>query len=186
MTGSIGSTGSSGSSSTSTFDQSDVQAFTRTVADSAEPVTRSAEDQFNRMNLEDGRVRITLGGALLLTLLGSMATALYIRRQARARARQLIWFALMSRASSAIKPNARQIAPVGGVGGSLLVAALIAARVRNARAQESQHGLETRLAALESQLQSRGSFAQPRPRDMMIGMAIGMGISRVLGGRGKN
>src|SRR6516165_10762874 len=106
MTESIGSTGSSGSSSTSTFDQSDVRAFTRTLADSAEPVTRAAQDQFDRMHLEDGRVRITLGGALVLTLLGSMATALYIRRRARARARQLILLGLLSGARSAIRPNA--------------------------------------------------------------------------------
>jgi hypothetical protein len=184
MTGSIGSTGSSGSSSTSTFDQSDVQAFTRTMADSAEPVTRSAQDQFDRMHLDDGRVRVTLGGALLLTLVGSMATALYIRRQQRASARQLVLASLMSRA--AIRPSARQIAPLGGGVGSLIVASLIAARIRNARAQESHHGLQQRLQALETQLQSHGSFSQPRARDMMIGMVGGMVISRMLGGRGKS
>src|SRR5215831_5623983 len=132
MTGSIGSTGSSGSSSTSTFDQSnDVQAFSRTMADSAEPVTRSAQDQFERMNLQDGRVRVTLGGAIVMTLLGSMATALYIRRQQRARARQVVLASVLSRA--ALRPNARQIAPLGGGLGSLIVASLIAARIRNAR-----------------------------------------------------
>jgi hypothetical protein len=175
-------TGGAGSSSTSTVDQADVQAFARNMADSAEPVTRSAQDQFERLHLDDGRVRITLGGAIVMTLLGSMATALYIRRQQRARARQIILANMISNASS-FRPNARQIAPLGGGLGSLILASLIAARIRSARAQEPPHGLQQRLQAIESQLQSHGSFSQPRARDMMIGMGIGIGLSRIIGGR---
>jgi hypothetical protein len=176
-------TGGAGSASTSTVDQADVQAFARNMADSAEPVTRSAQDQFERLHLDDGRVRVTLGGAIMMTLLGSMATALYIRRQQRARARQLILANMMSNATS-FRPSPRQIAPLGGGLGSLILAGVIAARIRNARAQESQNGLQQRLHALESQLQSHGSFTQPRARDMMIGLGIGVVLSRIMRSKG--
>jgi hypothetical protein len=183
MATNFGNTGVVGPSSPSTV-ESETQAFARTVADSAEPVSRSAADRFERINLEDGRVRITLGSAIMLTVLGSLATALYMRRKARARARQLILLSLLSNARSTLRPNAGQIAPLGGVGGSLLLAALIGARIRAERSQHAQHDLQHRLKALEAQLTAHGSSGQPRARDMMIGLVIGIVLSRLMGRAG--
>jgi hypothetical protein len=113
----------------------------------------------------DGRVRISLAGAGLLALTGSVLTAIYVRNQARARAREFAWVAML-RSGAGAWPGPRRALPLGGVGGSLLVLSAIAAR---RRAQAQMHMRSDRPAA----------------RDVLLGVALGLGAINVLGRAGR-
>jgi hypothetical protein len=56
---------------------------------------------------EDTRVRIGLGGAVLLMLLASILTAIVVRRRADARARKVLWLTAMSSARGGLMARAR-------------------------------------------------------------------------------
>lgn len=59
--------------------------------------------------LEDTRVRVGLGGVLVLMLVASIVTAIVVRRRADARARKAVWLAVISSASGALAARARAV-----------------------------------------------------------------------------
>ena len=126
--------------------------------------TRAVADQVERSPLyNDGRVRITLGSAAVLTIVSSAATAIWVRRRAR---RKLAWYMLARAAANgagAAMPAPRQVVPLGGAGGSALLLALAAARLRRAQQSRRSHDLNV--------------------RDLLLGVALGMGLVGMAGRR---
>lgn len=148
---------------TTTTDQpitSTSDAFTRAAADQAEQTEQAERGPI----YNDGRVRITLGSAAVLTLLGSAATAMWVRRRAR-RKMALILLARAASGAGAALPAPHQALPIGGAGGSLLLLALAAARLRRAQAPKRSRDL-------------------PDVRDLLLGVALGMGLVGMARGRG--
>ena len=150
---------------------------------SPEPVQPSEADRATDLRSPAGEVdravswgrqrpRITIGAATLLAIAASAATAITIRRRQRREIGRLVW--LMTRANalrsatSDVPPAARAGGVAGGMGGTLLLAALLGARARARRSEVEELG--ERLAELESLASSR----RPRAKDLAIGGAIGM------------
>jgi hypothetical protein len=118
-----------------------------------------------------------------MTLTGSVLTAIWVRRRQRTRTRKLAMAMVAVRlASAALAPRARQIAPLGGAGGSVLLASLLMSRLRQTRAQpEAPSGdFGRRLGALLALREARVASDRPHPRDILLGIAVGLGIAGAL------
>src|SRR5438067_849570 len=94
------------------------------------PGAYSPVDQAGR-GWTPARPVVGVGAAMALTVGASIATAIFVRNRARARARQAAWMMLRMAAARQALPLARRTAPFGG-GGALLLGALMAARARQA------------------------------------------------------
>lgn len=130
------------------------------------------------------RPRITIGAATLLAIAASGATAISIRRRQQQRIGRLAWLTARANALGAataeVPPMARA-GGVGGLGGALMLAALLGARMRQAQAQAELQSLAERLAALEERSNAAGG--KPRPRDVAIGAAIGLALTGLIARR---
>ena len=89
----------------------------------------------------------------------------------------------MGRSMRVAVASARTTAPLGGVGAAaLLAAAILGARARPARPHSRLEELSGRLARLEAQGAARLQSDRPRPRDVALGDALGLGLT-ALGSR---
>lgn len=136
--------------------------------------TRAAMDQLDRARAWGGeRPKISLTAAVLLAIGASVGTRIYLRRRAMTRARRLAWFLLTARSLRTAVPPARTRAPVGGVSGAAVLAAILIARARHARTRSRLELLSERLATLEAEAAARLGSDRPRPRDVGIGVVLG-------------
>ncbi|HEY2594485.1 MAG TPA: hypothetical protein VGK33_11340, partial [Chloroflexota bacterium] len=83
----------------------------------------------------------------------------------------------------AVLPRAaRGAATFGGLGGGVLAAAVLRDRMRQAKSQTTIDELSERVAQLQAQVDARGASKRPAPRDLVKGIAIGLGTARIIGG----
>jgi hypothetical protein len=136
--------------------------------------TRVAIDQFDRARAWGGeRPQISLTAAVLLAVGASLGTRIYLRRRATTRIRRLAWLLLTARSLRAAVPPARTTAPLGGVSGAAVLAAILIARARRARTRSRVELLTERLATLEADAAARLGSDRLRPRDVGIGVVVG-------------
>jgi hypothetical protein len=155
-----------------TADQADLRAsFAAALGDGPAALTHAALDEIQRIRVESsGRVRITAGAAMLLTLASSAFTALYVRRRAHERAKRLALVAFKAGAVSAALPRARRLAPLGGAGGSLLLASILIGRARRAQAHATP---------------PPAPVQRTHPRELLLGIALGLGAANALARRSR-
>jgi len=162
------------------------QSTARSGLDAAESTTRATMDEFDRgRTWGRSRPQIGIGAAAVLAVGASVGTAIFVRRRAKSRVGRLAWLALRLGAMVAI-PSLRRSAPVGGAGSALLTAAILLARARRAHAHKSRvDELSDRLAALQAQADARLLSDRPRPRDVLLGVGVGLGVAGLLSRRGQ-
>jgi len=149
------------------------------MLDGVPSVKRAAADQIDRVRSEPPAPRqVTLAGAALLALTGSVLTAIYVRKRAAARARKFAWLAFRAGAASTLS-SPRRIAPFGGAGLSLLLGGLIVARRRRAQAATPMDTAQDTLAALQERLEKYRVPHQPHLGDVLLGVALGMGAANM-------
>jgi hypothetical protein len=126
---------------------------------------------------------IGVGSAVALTAGASLATLMFMRRRrARARMRRLAWLAVRAALIRTILPKAtRGAATVGGLGGGVLAVAMLQNRLRHSHSRSSLDELTERVAALQAQVDARGLSKRPRPRDVLVGAALGLGLAGLIG-----
>lgn len=164
---------------TEVLDQARASRERRDTADqSVSSTTRTALDQFDRARAWGGhRQYISLSAAVVLAVGASVGTRLYLRRRALARIRRLARFALAARSLRAAMPPARVTAPIGGMSGAVLLATLLVARARHARKPSELEQVSGRLASLEAEAAARLPSDRLRPRDVLLGAALGLGLA---------
>jgi hypothetical protein len=82
----------------------------------------------------------------------------------------------------AVLPRAaRGAATFGGLGGGLLAAAVLRDRMRQASSQTTIDELSERVAQLQAQVDARSASKRPAPRDLVMGIAIGLGTAGIIG-----
>jgi hypothetical protein len=124
---------------------------------------------------------VGVGTAVVLTAGASVATLVYMRRRARARVRRLARLALKAAIIRAALPRAaRGAATFGGLGGTLLAAALLRRRMRKAQTHSGFEELSGRVAALQAQVETQRLSARPRPRDVVLGAVAGLGLAGLI------
>jgi hypothetical protein len=128
---------------------------------------------------------IGVGTAVALTAGASLATLVFVRRRrARARMRRLAWLAIRAALMRTILPRAaRGAATFGGLGGLVLAAAMLQGRVRHSHSRRSVDELTERVTALQAQVDARGLSGRPRPRDVVIGAVLGLGLAGLVAWR---
>ncbi len=161
-------------------------------ASSEQPADAAAAPSATTVNLSflRGPQGIGVGSAVALTAGASLATVIYMRRRARPRMRRLAWLALRAallRAvlRAALPRTARRAATFGGLGGGVLAAAVLRDRVRHARSQTTIGELNQRLADLQAQVDTRRLSDRPRPRDLILGAAVGLGLAGIISRAGR-
>jgi hypothetical protein len=137
-------------------------------------------------NFVRGPQGVGVGTALALTMGASVATFIYMRRRARARVQRLAWLAiratLVRALLVAVLPRAaRGAATFGGLGGGVLAAAVLRDRMRRASSQTTIDELSERVAQLQAQVDARSALKRPAPRDLIMGIAIGLGAAGIIG-----
>jgi hypothetical protein len=160
------------------------QSTARSGFDAAGSATRGTMDEFDRGRAWGrSRPQIGIGAAAVLALGASVATAIFVRRRTKSRMGGLAWLALRLGMMAAI-PSLRRSAPVGGAGSALLTLLILLARARRARAHKSRMDeLSERLAALQAQADARLLSDRPRPRDVLLGVGVGLGVAGLLSRR---
>jgi len=148
-----------------------------------EPSSASGSSTTINLNILRQPQGIGVGSAIALTVGASLATLIYMRRRrGRSRMRRLAWLAVRATLIRTLLPKAtRGAASFGGLGGGVLVAAVLLLRLRQSRSHSHLEEMTERVAALQAQVDARGLSGRPRPRDLVIGAALGLVFAVLIG-----